>query len=55
MGLFQGQPGGRVWRRYLSENAIGADKSPDVLLAALEAMVQTRDKAQQFLDDKPQI
>lgn len=55
MGLFQGQPGGRVWRRYLSENAIGADKSPDVLLAALEAMIQTRDKAQQFLDDKPQI
>ena len=53
MGLFQGQPGGRVWRRYLSENAIGADKSPDVLLAALDTMMQTRQKAQQFLDDKP--
>jgi tRNA-dihydrouridine synthase A len=53
MGLFQGQPGGRVWRRYLSENAIGADKSADVLLAALDTMMQTREKAQQFLDDKP--
>ena len=28
MGLYQGCPGGRLWRRYLSENAVGANVPP---------------------------
>ncbi|MBL4744144.1 MAG: tRNA dihydrouridine(20/20a) synthase DusA [Cycloclasticus sp.] len=38
LGLFAGQPGGKHWRRYLSENARRKGAGPDVLLAALEAM-----------------
>ena len=42
LGLFQGLPGARAWRRYLSENAHlpGADGS--VLLAALAVMQRVR-------------
>jgi tRNA-dihydrouridine synthase A len=36
LGLFQGQPGARSWRRHLSENAYRADSSIDVLIKALE-------------------
>ena len=35
MGLFQGRPGARMWRRYLSENAHIDGAGPDVLLHAL--------------------
>lgn len=35
MGLYQGQPGGRQWRRYLSENAPGNESSANVLREAL--------------------
>lgn len=34
LGLFAGQPGARAWRRYLSENAHGADAGPEVVEAA---------------------
>jgi tRNA-dihydrouridine synthase A len=34
LGLFLGLPGGRQWRRYLSENAWKKDASVDVLLEA---------------------
>ncbi|MDF2180317.1 tRNA dihydrouridine(20/20a) synthase DusA [Aliiglaciecola sp. CAU 1673] len=37
LGLFQGQPGGRLWRRYLSEQGPRAI-SGDLLYGALEAM-----------------
>ncbi|AWL12503.1 tRNA-dihydrouridine(20/20a) synthase [Saliniradius amylolyticus] len=36
LGLFQGQPGGRIWRRYLSENGTRAD-SGQLIEAALAA------------------
>ncbi len=39
MGLFQGQPGGRLWRRHLSENAPRRGDDPNVLREAL-ALVQ---------------
>ena len=52
LGLFQGQPGGRVWRRYLSENAIGHDTSPDVLFDALNAVLETQAASQAYLDSK---
>lgn len=36
LGLFLGQPGGRLWRRYLSENAWQPDAGVDTLKRALE-------------------
>ena len=40
LGLFNGMPGARRWRRYLSENAYGAEAGADVIEAAL-ALVST--------------
>jgi tRNA-dihydrouridine synthase A len=37
LGLFQGVPGARVWRRHLSEHASRAGAGPEVLLDALAA------------------
>lgn len=34
LGLFQGQPGARAWRRYLSENAQRRSAGPEVILEA---------------------
>ena len=34
LGLFHGEPGGRLWRRHLSENAVRADAGVEVLRAA---------------------
>jgi len=36
LGLFQGQPGARQWRRHLSEHAFHRGAGTDVVLAALE-------------------
>ena len=55
LGLFQGQPGGRVWRRYLSQNGVGHAVQPDVLLQALEAVLDTQQQAQRFIDEKPEL
>lgn len=41
LGLFQGQPGGRVWRRYLSQNGTGRNPQTDVVLRALDAVHDT--------------
>jgi len=38
LGLFAGQPGGKHWRRYLSEHARLKNAGPEVLFAALDAM-----------------
>ncbi len=38
LGLFQGLPGARAWRRYLSENAYRDDDNTDLLNQALAAM-----------------
>jgi tRNA-dihydrouridine synthase A len=35
LGLFQGQPGARAWRRHLSENAHRGDAGPELLEQAL--------------------
>jgi len=35
LGLFQGVPGARAWRRYLSEHAHAKAAGPEVILAAL--------------------
>ncbi len=44
-GLFAGQPGARVWRRYLSENACGASAGPDVLRDARDMMAAFAQRA----------
>lgn len=38
LGLFNGVPGARAWRRYLSQNATGADAGVDVVREALALM-----------------
>jgi tRNA-dihydrouridine synthase A len=42
LGLYQHQPGGRVWRRILSEDSIRPGAGIDVLHQAREAMQATR-------------
>lgn len=44
LGLFQGQPGGRLWRRHLSENAWQEGAGIDVLKQALELVETTAAK-----------
>jgi tRNA-dihydrouridine synthase A len=41
LGLFQGQPGARAWRRHLSENAHGAGAGEEVIEAALGTMARS--------------
>lgn len=38
LGLFNGQPGARLWRRYLSENAHRPDAGIEVLYSALDKL-----------------
>jgi tRNA-dihydrouridine synthase A len=38
IGLFQGRPGARTWRRHLSEHAHDPDAGPEVLTAALQKL-----------------
>ncbi|MDX8353247.1 tRNA dihydrouridine(20/20a) synthase DusA [Cognatiyoonia sp. IB215182] len=39
LGLFQGRPGARGWRRHLSENAHREGAGPEIVLAALDHVV----------------
>ncbi len=41
LGLFQGRPGARAWRRYLSQNAYLDDANVNILREALNAVTQT--------------
>jgi tRNA-dihydrouridine synthase A len=47
LGLYQGQAGGRIWRRYLSQNGTGKLPDPDLLMNALHAV----ESAQQEIND----
>lgn len=40
LGLFQGRPGARMWRRHISENAHRDGAGPEVVLDALEYVAQ---------------
>lgn len=51
MGLFQSQPGGRLWRRYLSENAPKNEADASVLSGALNAVRQAALQAVQRKND----
>jgi len=52
LGLFQGQAGGRIWRRYLSENGTKKDVSTDLLLHAYEEVLAAQAKARDFQASK---
>lgn len=45
LGLFQGQPGGKLWRRYLSQNAPKRNNDPQLLLEALSLQLQAEEAA----------
>ncbi len=44
LGLFNGEPGGRLWRRALSEMAHWPGAGPEVIEAALERVVSTQQR-----------
>jgi tRNA-dihydrouridine synthase A len=48
LGLFQGQPGGRIWRRYLSQNGTKANVGVELLTDALDVLLEAQSKAKQF-------
>ncbi|MEP2653991.1 MAG: tRNA dihydrouridine(20/20a) synthase DusA [Paraglaciecola sp.] len=48
LGLFQGQPGGRIWRRYLSENGTKAGVGIELLTDALDVLLEAQNKAKIF-------
>ncbi len=62
LGLFQGQPGGRIWRRYLSENGTGQgmkgqkntgyNAGPELLTNALEALRKAQEQVAEFQNSK---
>lgn len=45
LGLFHGQPGGKMWRRYLSQNGTGKNARQDVLLESLDVVQQAQKKS----------
>jgi tRNA-dihydrouridine synthase A len=45
LGLFNARPGGRLWRRVLSEQGVKAGAGVDVVRAALAAVTQARAQA----------
>lgn len=52
LGLFQGQAGGRIWRRYLSQNGTGKSPDPHLLSNALEQVEQAQANAEKFAETK---
>jgi tRNA-dihydrouridine synthase A len=48
LGLFQGQVGGKIWRRYLSQNGTGKNNNPRLLLDAYEQVLLAQEKALMF-------
>ena len=46
LGLYQGKPGGKMWRRYLSQNGTGKNARSEVLLESLDVVQNARIKTQ---------
>lgn len=51
LGLFQGQPGARVWRRYLSQNGTQPGAGVELLTDALDALLEAQQAAKQASQD----
>lgn len=47
LGLFQGQAGGKIWRRYLSQHGTGKNNNPKLLQEAYEQVLIAQEKALQ--------
>jgi len=47
LGIYQGQPAGKVFRRFLSQNAIKGTARASVLEDALQAVAETREQLRQ--------
>lgn len=52
LGLFQGQAGGRIWRRYLSQNGTGKNPDPNLLMNALDAVEKAQREVEQYNGQK---
>jgi len=52
LGLFQGQAGGRIWRRYLSQNGTGKNPDPNLLMNALDAVENAQREVEQYNGQK---
>ena len=52
VGLFQGEPGARLWRRTLSEQAHRPGASAQVILAALDARAGAAHRVQQYHESR---
>ena len=52
LGLFHGEPGGRIYRRILSEEAVRRGAGLDVMSRALEAVAEARAKADRVRDEE---
>lgn len=48
LGLYQGQTGGRIWRRYLSQHGTGKNPDPNLLMNALEQVDAAQQQQQEF-------
>jgi tRNA-dihydrouridine synthase A len=46
LGLFDGQPGARAWRRQLSEAARSSRAGPEVIVAALDHVAEGRNRSE---------
>ncbi len=52
LGLFQGQPGGRHWRRHLSQHGTKRDADHTLLKDALNAVLQAQAAAESFTQSR---
>lgn len=52
LGLYQGQAGGRIWRRHLSQNGTGKSPDPDLLMNALDAVEKAQREVAQYNGQK---
>ncbi|TDF34460.1 tRNA dihydrouridine(20/20a) synthase DusA [Alteromonadaceae bacterium M269] len=52
LGLFQGQPGGRIWRRFLSQQGAAYQTNPQLLIDALDAMQSAIFSKEEYLQNK---
>ncbi|QJR82855.1 tRNA dihydrouridine(20/20a) synthase DusA [Alteromonas pelagimontana] len=48
LGLFQGQAGGRIWRRYLSQQGTGKNPDPNLLMNALEQVEAAQSEIEEY-------
>lgn len=52
LGLYQGELGARIWRRFLSQNGTQKGADENLLLDALETLKETRERSEQHREAK---